>query len=171
MPTTSAANPRGAEPANAAVSWWRDPGKRWIGVVLILLLGNVGMVGMLMIAAGPGDARRVIPDYYQRAATYDLEIAQRGTNRQLGLSARIVATATSWTLGLASASGAVTDARVALAIRHRSRPELDRTLVLAPARGGYEAALALPVGFYDVEVTIDTTAGKFVEQQEVEIKP
>ncbi|MBK9072413.1 MAG: FixH family protein [Myxococcales bacterium] len=171
MTTTSTANPGGAEPANAAGSWWRDPGKRWIGVVLILLLGNVGMVGMLMIAAGPADARRVIPDYYQRAATYDREIAQRGTNRQMGLSTRIVATASTWTLGVRGRNGAVTDARVGVAIRHRSRPELDRAIVLTPASGGYETALALPVGLYDVEVTIETAAGKFIDTQEVEIKP
>jgi len=149
-------------------------------VVLLLLLGNVGMVAMLMIAAGPIASRRVVPDYYQRAASYDAEIAQRATNRRLGLVPHVSATTSRWQVTIAGASdavggvggvGAVDAAKVSLGVRHRTQASLDRAVSLTAVAGGYEAGLALPAGIYDVDITIETAAGKFVDHQEVEIKP
>ena len=60
----------------------RHAAARWIGIILALLGGNAVAVVILLVKAGPADASRVYPDYYQRAAAWDqtMERAQRAAD-------------------------------------------------------------------------------------------
>lgn len=166
------------EMAQSQAPWWRRPGTRWIALVVALLLGNVGMVTLLIVAAGPVSARRVLPDYYQRAANYDREIAQHTANRALGWNVQVAATQGQWRVAVVTPTGALRDAAVSLAISHRTKAQLDRTLVLRAGDGdgdgdayAYVGELAMSPGIYDVEVAVTQGERRFVDRREVEVRP
>jgi nitrogen fixation protein FixH len=60
-------------------------GTRWILAIVGLLVGNMVAMGVLMGAARSGHSQ-VIPNYYEKGAHYDDQIAQAAKNRELGWS-------------------------------------------------------------------------------------
>ncbi len=68
-----------------------SPAVRWISIVVGLLVGNAIAVFVLIGAAGGDTSRRVLPDYYGRAAHWDDRMAEAAASARLGWRGDLVA--------------------------------------------------------------------------------
>ncbi len=139
-------------------------GRFWIGVVIMLLVGNAAaMAGMILTAGDP--TPRVVPDYYRKAVTWDDTAAARDASRALGWSALPSVIEGQAVVVLHDAAGApLTGAAVEVSLRHRSRADHLQRLVLAEtAPGRYQGAVSLAQrGVHEVEVRAQRGDAHFV---------
>jgi len=121
-------------------------GRRWIGMIAALLAGNAIAVAVLLAASSGDGDRRVLPDYYQRAAAWDQQMLAERASLAMGWSAKVAVRADAITVALHDGSGAaVAGAAVRVTARHAARA--DHTVevaLLEVAPGQYRAAVALP---------------------------
>jgi nitrogen fixation protein FixH len=79
---------------------------RWITIVVGLLGGNALAVAILIGAAGGDTERRVVPDYYARAADWDATMAEAAASARLGWRGELVAHGRALELMLRGGDGA-----------------------------------------------------------------
>jgi nitrogen fixation protein FixH len=131
-----------------------DAGLRWILIVLALLVGNVLAVVLLITAAGPASADRVVPDYYERAAAFDRELAAERDSAELGWVTDVQIGGGAIEVKLYDRAGTpVVGARLEVTGHHRAHAATSSTV--APAEvtpGTYRAALTATPGLWDVTV-------------------
>ncbi|MCA9680252.1 MAG: FixH family protein [Kofleriaceae bacterium] len=148
-------------------------GARWIAFVVLLLVGNIAAMGVL--AAKSGDPTpRVIPNYYQRAVTYDAVMADQQASLELGWVARIRldgGDAARLEVDLVDALGGPIDgATVTARVHHRSRADQQVDLALTEtAPGRYAAPLvAAHAGLYETEIVAERDGARFVAARTVD---
>ena len=132
-------------------------GARWIAFVVVLLLGNVAAVGAL-IAASSGDAdRRVLPDYYRRAAAWNQTMSAEKQSLDLGWSARVALRPDGLTVGVTDGRGEPVHGG-AVRITARPRARADATVVwtaLEAEPGQYRTSVPLSSrGLWDLDIQV-----------------
>jgi nitrogen fixation protein FixH len=147
-----------------------NAGRRWIAIVIGLLLGNV-LAGVVLITAAHHGASRVLPDYYEQGVHYDDAIDQAQRNRllawQVGVSIdRGIATVTATDMN----GNPLDRARVRIDGIERS----DAALVIAgdliaTAPGQYRARVG-GTGWIDVSVTIDRGTDRYAHRLALEAR-
>jgi nitrogen fixation protein FixH len=150
-----------------------DAGHRWILIVIGLLAGNVLAVVILITAAGPASADRVLPRYYERAAEFDGLLAEEAASTALGWTARTTIAGTGVEIRLVDGAGApIAGARVDVTGFHRAHAGAAVELALGEdAAGVYRAELpAARPGWW--ELTVRGTRGHdgFVSRVAVEAR-
>jgi nitrogen fixation protein FixH len=131
-----------------------NPGLRWILIVVGLLAGNVIAVVVLITAAGPADADRVLPDYYERAAHFDDEIAADEASAALGWKVDATIAGGMLEIRMVDAHGAPL-AGVHVEVRGYHCAHAGEPVTLAPveaAPGVYRAPLAAIPGVWELTV-------------------
>ena len=148
-----------------------SPGARWIaGVIATLAAGVISMV-VLIVFAERATAGRIVVDYYQRAAHYDIDIAAATASRALGWQATVTLAPDGARVCLHDRSGGPLAVTVELTAAHRTHPG-------APARGSATAAadgcatIALPLapGVHDVMLVATAGADRFVATAAREVR-
>jgi nitrogen fixation protein FixH len=152
-----------------------SPGLRWILIVIGLLVGNVVAVVVLITAAGPATADRVMPDYYERAAHFDDVIADADASARLGWRIETTLAGDTLTVRVRDAAGApVSRARVGVTGYPRAHaaatialPLLERDAAGEP--GVYRVAIGAPRrGWWDLTVRADRGVEGYVARVAVE---
>jgi len=136
-----------------------NPGLRWILIVIGLLAGNVIAVVTLIVVAGPADADRVLPAYYDRAARFGDTMTEESTSAQLGwdVTAALAEGVAEVRLRDA-ASDPIRGANIEVTGYHRAHAGSPVALVLREdAPGTYRAPLATLPGWWDL--TVRSTRG------------
>lgn len=116
-----------------------SPATRWISIIVGLLAGNAIAVFVLIGAAGGDTERRVLPDYYARAAAWDATMAEAAASARLGWSGVVTARGREVELSLLDGRGApLSDATVSVRGLPRGRADEVREVALvAVAPGRY----------------------------------
>ncbi len=110
---------------------------RWIVIVVGLLAGNALAVAILLAAAGGDTGRRVLPDYYRRAAAWDLTRAEAASSARLGWSCAVRTSGRELELTCRDRSGApLAGAAVEVQATPRGRADEPIAVRLAPGSGG-----------------------------------
>ena len=145
---------------------------RWLGIIIGLLVGNAVAVFALMRVSAGEARRRVLPDYYERAAAWDSTMAERQASDALGWKVDVTVAGRELTLTVSDRGGApVADAAVELVAVPRGR--VDQTIkaaAVAVAPGVYRVSLVGERGgLHDVAVRIQRGADRFVGDRLVEL--
>lgn len=140
-----------------------SPGARWIaGVIATLVGGVIAMVG-LIIMAERANAGRIMPNYYQRAAHFDDDIAAADASRALGWTATATLTTSAVRVCLVDRSGQPVVATTTAVVTHRAFPGQGQTATLtAGADGCATAPLVLRLGVHDVTLAAVAGTDRFV---------
>ncbi len=145
---------------------------RWVAIIVGLLAGNAVATGVLIGLSSGQTSHRVLPDYYQRAATWDTTMAEAQASVELGWRADLVADGRELTLTVVDQAGApVADAAVELVAVPRGR--VDATVAVAAvaiAPGVYRVALTgQRGGLHDVAVRVVRGKQRFVADRLVDL--
>ena len=145
---------------------------RWVGIIVGLLVGNAVAVGVLINLSSGQSSHRVLPDYYQRAATWDSTMVEAQASADLGWRADLALDGRELTLTVVDRGGApVADAAVELVAVPRGR--VDDTVSMAAvavAPGVYRVALTKQRdGLHDVALRIVRGADHFVADRLIDI--
>jgi nitrogen fixation protein FixH len=147
---------------------------RWILIVVGLLAGNALAVVILIASAGSADGGRVLPDYYTRAARYDVELAAANASARIGWTVDAAMTGGAIAVRIADASGApVSGADVAIEAYHRAHAATRVTLALREtAAGVYGAAIpGARSGWWDVTIRSRRHPDSHVASRAIEAVP
>lgn len=133
-----------------------SPGGRWIAGVVTTLAGGVIAMVILIVFAQRATAGRIVPNYYQRAATYDGDIATANASRALGWTASVSLTTDGARVCLHDRAGQPLTAHVDVVAAHRAHPA-------SPGLGGGATAadgcatvgMELALGVHDVTIKAD----------------
>lgn len=152
----------------------RTGGKKWIVMILALILMNMGIVATTVYFAGSDRSAGVEPDYYARALNYDRVVDQRATNARLGWNARmnLVSDASGkarLAVTLLDREGApVTDASVRAEAFASLRSGQRTNTSLAPANEQYVATVPISArGMWRVHLTATRGLDTFTSEQDV----
>ena len=132
--------------------------RRWILIVVGLLAGNVIAMVVLFTAAGPADAGRVLPAYYERAARYDGPRAEQRASDKLRWHTDVTHTGDLLEVRLQDAAGApVRGAQVAVTGYHRAHAGAPIAVgLIEAAPGAYRTRIAIARrGWWDLAVHAD----------------
>ncbi|MFN0058466.1 MAG: FixH family protein [Planctomycetota bacterium] len=127
--------------------------------VLIALVMSIDVAMLIIAAQHPTSA--VEADYYQRAADWDRRDPDEARFRQLGwiieVAARRDASAPLEVVLSDAAGQPIADARIAVAVFHRSRPRDVLQATLAPVEvGRYRTTLGIPnAGMHELRFVIE----------------
>lgn len=130
----------------------RASARIWPFVPAALLAAMLAGLGTMAVIAVDDPGFALERDYYQKAVSYDAEMAQRAQNARLGwtgtLSVERAGSDPSWlSFGLRDARGPVTDARVRVeALRNASASLVLEATLVERSPGEYRAALPLRQG-------------------------
>jgi nitrogen fixation protein FixH len=150
------------------------PALRWTLAITGLLVGNLAAVGILVTLSSGDTARRVVPDYYQRAVAWDRTEAAEAASDQLGWRATVALGTRRVAVTLHDRAGApLTGARVTMRAHPRGRLDVDVAAPLAEtAPGVYRATPALPApGLWDVTVHAARGHDAFSDELVAEKRP
>jgi nitrogen fixation protein FixH len=136
--------------------------RRWIFLCVGLLVGNVGVMAIL-VTASSWSAPTVVPHYYERAVDWDRTMAEERAVQQLGWRLELTLTTEGAALAVHDATGApVAGATVRARGFHRSEPtraielELtsgaDGTAHAVPRTGG--ASWRATPGWYELDLEV-----------------
>jgi nitrogen fixation protein FixH len=145
---------------------------RWIAIIVGLLIGNALAVFVLIGVSSGETSRRVLPDYYQRAASWDDTMAEAQASVDLGWRADVQVHGRELTVVLVDRAGApVTDAAVELTAVPRGRVDATVTVIgVAVAPGVYRVALTGDrIGLHDVALRAVRGGERFVADRLVEL--
>lgn len=147
-----------------------NPGLRWILIVIGLLAGNVLAVVVLITAAGSADADRVLPDYYDRAAHFDDQMAADEASAALGWKVDAVIAGGALEIRIADAHGVpLVGAHVEVSGYHRAHA--GEPVQIAPVEatpGVYRAPLAATPGIW--VLTVRSAHGHFSHVARIEVE-
>jgi len=133
------------------------PATRWIGGIVLLLGVNV-VAGVVLIAAAGGDtARRVVPDYYQRAVAWDQTMAANETSARLGWQITATPAGRALEVTVRDHVGApVASAVVVVHLVPRGHADEPSEITLtATAAGTYRGLVpGLRLGLHDATITV-----------------
>jgi nitrogen fixation protein FixH len=142
----------------------RWKGSRWIAFVVALLVGNL-VAGGVLVAASRDGHRRVIPDYYRRAAAWDQTMNAERSSLDVGWKASVVLRPDGVTIALRDRDGLpVSGAAVRIVGHHRGHADHALTQILLEAEPGkYRSAVALPFpGLWELDVQAHRAAVSWV---------
>jgi nitrogen fixation protein FixH len=148
-----------------------SPGTRWIAGVITTLVGGVVAMVILIVFAERATAGRIVPDYYQRAAHYDDDIAAADASRQLNWRTTVAITRTDATVCVRTSAGVAVPATIELRATHRRHPGspvVGRGTV--EPDGCARLALALAPGIHDVAITADLARSRYVATATREVR-
>ena len=145
---------------------------RWVTIIVGLLVGNAVATGVLIGLSSGQSSHRVLPDYYQRAATWDTTMAEAQASADLGWRVELVNEGRELTLTVVDRSGApVADAAVELVAVPRGR--VDATVSVAAvaiAPGVYRVALTgQRGGLHDVALRVVRGKERFVADRLIDL--
>jgi hypothetical protein len=143
--------------------------------LLLIMLAGLGLMAAIAVD-DPGFALE--RDYYQKAVSYDAEIAQRAENQRLGWSAELTATAatprTSSTLALMlrDAAGPLAGARVRVeALRNASAARVLSGALTEAAPGQYQVSLPLySGGLWEFRLVVEREGQRFTSVQRLDVR-
>ena len=155
-----------------------NPSRRWIFVCVGLLLGNVGVMAIL-VTASSWSAPTVVPHYYERAVDWDRTMAEARAVQQLGWRLELTLTAEGAALAVHDAEGApVTGVHVRARGFHRSEPA--RAIELELTSGADGAARAMPhagggnwratPGWYELDLEVKRGDVHYGQHRAVELR-
>lgn len=145
-------------------------GTRWGVFVVGLLLGNVAMVGVLIVASST-NRPEVIPGYYDRAAAYDHELDDAERSRDLGWHATATLAADGVAVEVRDRAGLrIEDAKVSVTGFQRAFANDPLDLALVGSGGSYRARRELRTGVYDLQIAVERAGSRFVARQTTELK-
>lgn len=140
-----------------------SPGARWIAGVIATLVGGVIAMVALIIMAERANAGRIVPNYYQRAAHFDDDIAAADASRALGWTATTTLSADAVRVCLVDRAGRPVAATTTAVVTHRAFPGQGQTATLTAGADGCAAApLALRRGVHDVTLAAVAGTDRFV---------
>lgn len=145
---------------------------RWVAIIAGLLLGNAAATGVLIGLSSGQTRHRVLPDYYQRAVTWDSTMAEAQASAALGWRADLAVDGRELTLTVVDRGGApVADAAVELVAVPRGR--VDATVsaaAVAIGPGVYRVALTgHRGGLHDVALRVVRGSERFVADRLVDL--
>ncbi len=147
---------------------------RWVGIIVGLLVGNAIAV-VVLIGMSRGEAeRRVLPDYYQRAAAWDDTMARAATSDALGWRLDVAARGRELTLVVTDRQGAaVAGAGATLIAVPRGRVDATvRAAAIEVEPGRYRAVVpGVRHGLHDLSVELRQGERQFVAERVVELGP
>ncbi len=151
-----------------------SPRTRWVGIIVGLLVGNAVAVAILLAMSSGETGRRVLPDYYARAADWDTTMIEAQASADLGWRADVAVRGRELTITVVDRAGApVADAAVELTVVPRGRVDATVRLAAAPiARtpGVYRVALTGDRrGLHDVALRVVRGDERFVADRLVEL--
>ena len=133
-----------------------SPGTRWIAGIVTTLTGGVLAALVLIVFAEQATAGRVVPDYYQRAARFDDDIAAVQASKALGWAATVAASRDAIEVCLRDRAGRPLAAHVDVTAAHRAHPAVPAVAGGATgADGCARVPVALLPGMHDVTITAD----------------
>lgn len=147
--------------------------RRWILIVVGLLAGNVVAMVVLFTTAGPADAGRVLPAYYQRAARYEVQLTEQRASDRLGWRTEITLAGDLVEVRLRGTDGApVRGVQVAVTGYHRAHAEAPiATALIETGPGDYQARIAhARRGWWDLTLRGDRGDAHHVERLAVEAR-
>ena len=145
---------------------------RWVGIIVGLLLGNAIAVAVLLGLSSGETQRRVLPDYYQRAASWDVTMAEAQHSADLGWRAQVVVRGRELTVIVVDRDGApVAGAEVELTAVPRGRVDATVTAAaIAIGPGTYRVALiGERGGLHDVALRVVRGDQRFVVDRLVDL--
>jgi FixH len=145
---------------------------RWIGIIVGLLVGNALAVAVLITMSRGEAARRVLPDYYQRAAAWDSTMAEAASSDALGWKVDVAVDGRELTLTATDRAGAaLAGATVELVAVPRGR--VDATLrsgAVEIAPGVYRVQLlGERRGLHDLNLHLRRGDDRFVADRVIEL--
>ena len=143
----------------------------WTVAIAGLLGVNVIAAVSLAVLANRG-AAQVIPDYYEKAAHYDDELARSATSHALGWRVDVTLAGGAVDAAVFDAAGRPLDgARVRVTGYQRAHAAEPLDVVLTGAGAGhYRSALALRGGWYDLVAAVDAGGSRFTRRVAVEAR-
>ncbi len=144
-------------------------GRRWIAIVVCLLLGNM-LAGVVLIAVAHHGASRVLPDYYQKGVHYDDAIDQAAQNRALAWQVDVSIERGLATVTVSDHGKPLDLARVRIEGVGRTASAVPIAGDLSPtAPGQYRARLG-GAGWLDLSVTIDRGNDRYAHHLALEAR-
>ncbi len=145
---------------------------RWILIIAGMLAGNAVAVAIL-IGVSSGEAkRRVLPDYYQRAAAWDDTMREAQASADLGWRADVTVDGRELTVTIVDRAGAPVDG-AAVELTAVPRGRVDATVTAAASAAGpgvYRAVIGgVRGGLHDVALRVVRGGERFVEDEVVEL--
>jgi len=147
------------------------PGTRWIVGVVALLGGNALAVAVLLSASSGDTNRRVLPNYYQRAATWDQIMADAVTSQRLGWTCDAAVRDAGLAVDCRDASGApLTAAQVQIHAVRRGHSDHDWTSLLTAAGDGHYVAQLphQPSGIHDLTINVERGSDRWSDDRTIE---
>ena len=144
---------------------------RWTLAIVGLLGTNV--IAMIILAVTAQVAKpQIIPDYYQRAVTYDDAIDEAAASAKLAWHAETSIGGGAIAVDLRDAAGApIVGARVRVAGYQRAHAaERFDVELSAVGPGRYRIDQAIRIGTHDLDVTAERGTAKFVEHATLEAR-
>lgn len=143
---------------------------RWTLIILVLLVGNVAMMGVL-VAASSTNRPEIIPGYYDRAVAYDHELDDAERSRALGWTTAATLTRDGIAVDVRDRAGArISDAKVSITGFQRAHAAEALDLGSVVKDGRYLAARTLRAGVYDLQIVVERAGVRFVGRQTVELR-
>lgn len=145
---------------------------RWIAIIVGLLVGNAVAVGVLLRMSSGDTGRRVLPDYYQRAAAWDTTMNEAQASVDLGWRAEVAVSGRELTLTVVDRAGSPVDgATVELTAVPRGRVDATvKAAAVAVAPGVYRVALAgSRGGLHDVALQVVRGEDRFVADKLIDL--
>jgi nitrogen fixation protein FixH len=144
-------------------------GRRWITIVVCLLLGNV-LAGVVLITAAHHGASRVLPDYYEKGVHYDDAIDQAKRNDLLAWHVDVSIDRGIATVTASDHGKPIELARVRIEGVERANAAIPIAGdLIATAPGQYRARVG-GSGWIDVSVTIDRGADRYADHLALEAR-
>ncbi len=153
--------------------------RRWIYVCAGLLLLNALVMGVLATASS-WSAPAVVPEYYERAVTWDQAVARAAAAERLGWTVELALTRDGARLRMRDGDGRpVAGARIALRGFHRGHPSHRAELVVTTDAAGDAAGVPrdgagpwrATAGWYELELQIDRGALGYTVHRAARLPP
>ncbi len=147
---------------------------RWVGIIVGLLVGNALAVAVLLAMSSGQTGRQVLPDYYERAASWDSAMTEAQASADLGWRAEVVVEGRALTITVVDRAGVpVAGAAVELTVVPRGRVDATVTsTAVASAReaGVYRVTLAgARRGLHDVALRVVRGDERFVDDRLIDV--
>ncbi len=115
---------------------------RWVGGVIALLVGNALAVAALIGAAGGDTGRRVVPDYYQKAAAWDDVMAASARTARLGWRCQVTARGRTVAVACRDDADRPVGASATITALPRGRADEAVAVTMEPADGGFRGVVS-----------------------------
>lgn len=145
------------------------PRTKWIAAIVGLLGANVVAMVILAVVANNG-TNQVIPDYYNKAANYDQEMASSAVSQALGWRVELVMPRGTIDAAVVDRDGKpIEGAEVRITGYQRAHASEPIDIVLSAGKDGrYRAVVAGSPGWYDLVAAVATRGAHYTQHLVVE---